>query len=109
MHFDLNNPVSLTSFAASAFDIKAKAAFLITAYFRFVRYREYIANVIEYSGISSWVGARRPTNWRLIDVDYFLQMLDSRNFFMDTGTSLRFVQITRQRLIQYFIDQRRLA
>ncbi|MNJ44472.1 hypothetical protein D3C77_395260 [compost metagenome] len=99
VHFNLDNPVPPAGLAAPSLNVKAKAAFLIAANFRFRGLREKIANIVKYARISCWVRTRRPANRGLVDIDDLLYMLQAFNLTVLPRTHLRPIQIAGQRFI----------
>ena len=76
MHLYLNNAIALTMLAAPAFNIKAKAPWLVTADIRLRRARKKLANLCKDTGIGGRVGARGAANCRLVDDNCFIELLD---------------------------------
>src|SRR5690606_2383702 len=103
------NSITATSFTASTLYVKAKSTFFIAADFSFVRRGVEITNIIKYTCIGCWIGARCSADWRLVNVDYFFQMLETFNLLMLTWSRFCLIKISRQHFVQYFINKSRFT
>ena len=90
MHLNLDDSISATRFTASALDVKAESSFFIAFRLRIRGCRKQIPDQVEYSGICRRIGSWRPSDWRLVNVDHFVQHFQSFNPLMlsrnHTGT-----------------------
>ena len=62
MHLDFIHPITAAGFAASTFDIKAKAPRLVTTQLGLIGLAEQLADKIKYSGIGGRIGTRRSAD-----------------------------------------------
>ena len=90
MHLNLDDSISATRFTASALDVKAESSFFIAFRLRIRGCRKQLPDQVEYSGICRRIGSWRPSDWRLVNVDHFVQHFQSFNPLMlsrnHTGT-----------------------
>ena len=63
-------------------------------------------DLIKHTGISRRIGTRCSSDWRLINTDNFIQLLQAINTFVFTRNTTCTVQCPRQMLVQNLIDQR---
>ena len=78
VHFNLGHTVTLAGLTASATDIETKAAWLVATRTCFLRAGKELTNRRGNTCIGRRVRAGRPTNRRLINVDTFIKMIESR-------------------------------
>ena len=79
LHLDAQRPLSLAGFAAPALDVEGEAPRLVAAHLRLRQRGEEFADGRHRAGVGGRIGARRPADGRLVDVDdavEFLQALD---------------------------------
>ena len=76
MHFNFHYTVALTGLTAPAFDVKAKAPWIIATRARLRRAGEQFANRREQPRIRRGITARRATDRALIDADDFVKVLE---------------------------------
>ena len=77
VHLDALQPVALAGFAAAALHVEAEAAGLVAALARFRQHGVEIADGREDAGVGGGIGARRAADGRLIDLDYFVDVLQA--------------------------------
>ena len=106
MHFNLQDAITGTCLAASPFDIEAETPFFVAPCFRIRRCCKQITDLIKHTGISRRIGTRCSSDWRLINTDDFIQLLQAINTFVFTRNTTCTVQCPRQMLVQNLIDQR---
>lgn len=109
VHLDLQNTVALTGFAAAALDIKAETPRAVTAHFGILCLGEYRADIIEHTGISGRIGARRTANGLLVDTDDLIHKFQPFYPIAFACAGTRTVQLAGKRLIQNFVDEAGLA
>ncbi len=109
LHLDTILALSLTRLAAAAFDIEAETTRRITAYFALGHIAEQVANLVEQVGIGRRVAARRAADRTLIDLDHFVQMLQSVNRLVLAGEGLRAIEVLAQSLAEDLDQERTLA
>ena len=106
MHLDLQNPVAAAGFAPAAFDIEAEASLLIASRLGICRSGEQVPNQVKYPGIRGRIRAGRAPDGRLVDVNDFIQLLDSFDILVLARNGPGPVQFFCQTLVQDFVDQR---
>ena len=108
MHLDFQDAIALTRFAASAFDVKREPPCGVPLCLGIVRLGEQLPNVCEYARIGCRIGTRRSADWRLVNVDDFVQILQPLHPFKCSGTDTGSIQLCCQMLINNLIHQRGL-
>ena len=63
----------------------------------------------ERAGIGRRIGARRPADRRLVDIDYLVEMFQSHDLIVGQRFLTRIPEMLGENAIQRFVDQRRLA
>src|ERR1700722_3753956 len=92
IHFDATLAISLASFTAAAFHVEAEASRAISALAGFRKHRKEIAYGRENTTVSGRIRTRRASYRRLIDLNYFVDVLDSFNGGVRAGFFHRAVQ-----------------
>ena len=69
IHFDLNDPIPVTSFTTAPLNVEAKAPLGIAPHLGGVGLGKEVADVIKDPGIGRRVRARRPADRGLINID----------------------------------------
>ncbi len=105
MHFNFQNTVALTGFAAPAPDIERKPSAGVAAHFGVRCLGKQLPNVGKNAGIGRGIGTRRPADGRLVNIDYFIQLPDSVDPPAPSGFLLGAVQFCRQRLVEHLVDK----
>ena len=77
LHLDLDDPVALAVLAAPALDVEAEAARAVAADARLGHAGEQLADRPEQAGVGRRVGARRPPDRALVDLDDLVDVLDA--------------------------------
>src|SRR5581483_2478694 len=75
VHVEAIGAIAFARLTAAAGLVEAEAARLIAADLRLGQLGEQSANLVEDLDVRRWVGARRPANRRLIDVNDFVNVL----------------------------------
>ena len=75
MHLDFQDSASCTCFATSPFNIKAKPSFLISTRFCIWCSCKQISDQIKYACISSRIRPWCPSDWWLVDINHFINLL----------------------------------
>ena len=109
IHHDAFLAVALAGFAASALDVKAEAAGLVTARARFGQHRKQIADMREDLSIGRWIRARRAADGGLIDLDHFIDQIEPVDGCVRAGLRMRIVDVLGGSAIQNIVHQRRFA
>ena len=74
VHLDFQNPISTARFTSSSLDIKTESSFLIPSGLCVCCCRKQITDQIKDSRISCRIRSRRPSDWRLVYIDYFIYL-----------------------------------
>src|SRR5208283_3067936 len=77
IHFYLSHTVPFAALASPPCHIEAKSSRFISPDFRLGELCEEVADHREHAGICCGVRTRRPSDWRLIDVDNFIDFTDA--------------------------------
>ena len=77
VHFDLLLAHPFAGIAAAALLVEAKSPRVVAAHFGLGEPRIDFANEIENAGVSRWVRRWRIADWVLIDVDHFIDEVES--------------------------------
>ncbi len=94
MHFDLNNAVPLAGLAPAAFDIERKPSWGIAACPGFWQAGKPFPDRGKCPCIGGWVGARRPPNRRLVNINNLIQQLKANNICIGRRKLARFMQFS---------------
>ena len=89
MHLNFGYAVALTGLAATAFDIKAESAGFIAARAGFVSAGEEFAYRRKHSRVGGRVGARCSADGALVDIDTFVDVVQTRDGFVGCGSQGR--------------------
>ena len=77
LHLDLDDPVALAGLAAAALDVEAEAPGLVAADPGLGRAGEQLPDGPEQADVGGRVGARRPADGALVDLDDLVDVLDA--------------------------------
>ncbi len=81
MHFDLDDAIALTRFAATALDVEAEPSGVVAASSRFRNRRKQFTHRREQTSVGRRIGARSATDRTLVDVDDPVDLLESVDAF----------------------------
>src|ERR1700722_7843993 len=95
IHFDATLAISLASFAAAAFHVEAEASRAISALAGFRKHGKKVAYGRENTAVSSRIRTRGATYGRLIDLNNFVDVLDSFDSGVRAGFFHRAVKFRR--------------
>src|SRR5262245_60946381 len=109
VHFQPRTAVSFAGFAAPAFDVETETARLVAAALRLRQLAEEIADFVEDLNVSARVAARRAADWRLVDGNQLVEMLQAFDRPVSAGGSFALVQIAVQGLDDNVADERAFA
>ena len=109
MHFDLDNPVAPAGLAAPAPDVEAEPPRFIAAHLRFRRAAKKLADTVKHPGIRRRIGARRPPDGRLINIDDLVDIFQPVNNLMPPRLALSVIQAGGDALIEDLVNQRAFA
>ena len=109
MHLDLDQAVPLARLAPAALDVEGEAPGLVAAHPGIRRAREQRPDQGENTRVGRRVGARRPPDRRLVDVDDLVEMLGSLDPIVVAGALVGAVEHLRQRAVQDVVDEGGLA
>jgi hypothetical protein len=109
VHLDLDRPVALAGFAASAAHVEREASGLVAAHLRLRRERVELTNRREDVGIGGRVGSRRAADRRLVDVDHLVEAFDPLDRVVLAGLDPHPVEPVREGLVDDLVHERGLA
>src|SRR6266852_228678 len=109
IHFDAAKAIALAGFAAAALHVEAEAAGAVTAFARFRKHGEEIADRREHAGVSGGIRPRGAANGGLIDLDDFVDLLGAEDFPVRGGRFGRTVKLLREGAIENVVDESGLA
>ena len=75
MHLDFDDSVAGAGLTAATFHIEAETTLLIALALGVGCGREQVADLVEYAGVSGWVGTGRPPNRGLVDGNDLVKLL----------------------------------
>ena len=105
IHFDAAQAFALAGFAAATFDVEAEAARLVAAFAGFRKHGEKLAYRGEDTGVGGGIGTRSATDGGLIDLDDFVDVLDTENHFVCAGRFLRAIEFLGEGAIEDVVDE----
>ena len=106
VHLNLDDAIALAGFAAPALHIEAEAAWLVAARAGFRQFAEPITDRREKPGIGCRVGTRRAANWRLVNVNDLVEVIEPFDAIMRCRHLRRAHQPPCCGLIERFNHQR---
>src|SRR5690606_21984227 len=109
LHLDHFHPCALTGFAASAFYVERKPSGFITPDLRLRQLREERPDIGEHPGIGSRIRPRSAPDGGLIDLNDFVDVLESAYRLVGKRFLFRLKEIAVQYRIQCFGDQGRFS
>ena len=109
LHLDLDDPVALAVLAAAALDVEREAARAVAAHARLRHAGEQLADRREQADVGGRVGARRPADGRLVDLDHLVDRVCALERVVLAGLLARAVHGARQRAEQDLRHERALA
>ena len=109
VHLDLDLAVAAADLAAAALDVEREPPRLVAPRARLLGARVELADVVEQPDVGGRVGARRPADRRLVDVDDLVDLVEAADAPVRAGALLGPVQPVGHRLVEHLVHQRRLA
>ncbi len=109
LHLDLDVALTLARLAAAALDVEREPPRLIAAQSRLRHRGEELPDRREHAGVGRRVGARRPADGRLVDVDHLVEVLEAGERIVLAGALAGVVEHLGGALVQDLGDQRALA
>src|SRR5690606_35433607 len=106
VHLDLDHAVALARLAAPALDVEGEAAGFIAARLRFGKSGKPVADRREGAGIGRGIGARRPPDRGLVDIDDLVEPFDALNSVVRPGVVAVVVELLGDGLIERLDNQR---
>src|SRR3989344_6575466 len=88
MHFDFNDPVAGTIFAASTLNVETETPRSVAPKFSFRRLRKKFTDRCKDTGISRRIGPLRAADWRLVNNNSFVQQFNAFYVVMSAGHCL---------------------
>gem|GEM_PF-6808288 len=86
MHFNFLHSASFTYFTPSSFSIKTKSSWSISSLECLLSFGKNFSNMSKYSGISSNIRVWGSSDRRLINNNYFVEIIGSNNFLNSTNS-----------------------
>ena len=105
MHLYLDHAVTFAGFAAPTLHVKRETTGPITTLLGGRGLGEDFPNGGKHPGVSGRVGARRATNRALVDIDDFVEMLQTFNRVMLSRLGMRPVNFAGRRGIERLVHQ----
>ena len=109
IHLDGFVAIALAGLAPSSFYIEGEASGLVTSHLGFRQCDKEVANVGKHPGIGGRIGTRRTTQWRLVDTDYLVDILQSLDGVVRQGVLQRAIETLGKNGLQGIVDQCRIA
>src|SRR5690348_848079 len=109
IHLDAAEAVALAGFATAAFDVEAEAARTVAALTGFGKHGEELANRRKHAGVGGGIRTRGAADRRLIDLDDFIDVLDTENHFVRARRLHGAVQLLRQSAVKNVVNERGFA
>src|SRR5262249_24424673 len=109
VHLEAIRAVAVAGFAAATRDIEAEPARAVSLGIRLREQREQVANLVENLDVSRRVGARCAPDGRLIDIDHFIELVESLDPIVRAGLGAGTVEVARERIAKDVAYQRTFA
>src|SRR5690606_8373841 len=106
LHVELDRAIALAAFAAAAADVEREAARLVSTDLRKRHLSVQVTEQVEELRVGCGIRARTPTNWRLVDLDEFLEEIEMLDVPVCAGNHPRAVQLPRSDRGEDIVDQR---
>ena len=106
VHLDLDLPIAAADLTATALDVEREAASFVTARPSLRGLREEVADNVEEACVSGRVGARRAADWRLVDLDDLVELLEPQHLLVRTWPLTRAMEPVGNRLKEHLVDER---
>ena len=109
IHFDAALSVALARFAAATLDVETETTRTIASFARFRKHRVEFADRSEHAGVGGGIRARRASDGRLIDLNDFVDVLDSGDRAVRAGLFHRAIELGSQCAVENIVDERGLS
>ncbi len=109
VHLDLDQPVALAGFAATAADVEGKTPRPVAAGARLRHAGKELTDRREHAGVGRGIGARRAPDRGLVDVDRLVETVQPLDVVVGRDLHARTVQPARRGGGEGVVDQRGLA
>ncbi len=109
VHLHFRDAVSAAGLTSAALHVKAEPAFGISPNLRFRHLGKKIPNMVEHSRISGRVGSRCPSDWRLVDIDNLIKVLNTLNLPIFARRLLQPIGYRRNPFVNNPVHQAALA
>ena len=106
MHLYFCNAVALTSLTSTALHIERKPPAVVAAHAGRREAGEEVANPAECAGVGDGIAARRAADWRLVDDDGLVDVLEAEDGLVSSRLVLCPVKVAEQRASQNIIHER---
>src|SRR5690606_4142137 len=93
VHFNYAHATAFAHIATTALNVEGKSSCIVSPDLCLGNGSEKGADLSEESAIGCGIAPRRATNWRLIDFDYFIDMLESLHRFVCKRVGLRTIRM----------------
>jgi hypothetical protein len=109
LHLDSDCSVTLAGLAATALHVEREASSTPAAHSRLGESGEEAANPGEHAAVGRGVTARTPTNRPLVDIDDFVDLIESYDASVRAGGHEEAVQFSGEDAVKSVINERRFA
>ena len=109
MHLYFYYAITPTGLTSASFYVKTEPPGLVSSHPGFGQHGKEFADMGESTGVSSWIGAWCSTDRTLINVDHFINVMNSLDGFDAADPSLKAIKFLAQGSIDNTIDQAALA
>src|SRR5262249_12080865 len=106
---DFLQSLAQAAFAAAAAHVEAETTGAIAPCLRLARGCEHAANFVKKAGEGCGTRPRRPAQWRLIDFDYFVELVQPVDAVMSARSRCGESEMTPGRVTKNVAGQRTLA
>src|ERR1051326_6145875 len=100
VHLDSLHAVTFACFTTPAFDVEREATGFVTTFTRLRQHRIQLAQRREQTGVGRRIRTRRAADWRLVDLDYFVDVFEPLDSLVWPRLSRRTVEMLRERVVK---------
>src|ERR1700693_5269202 len=108
VHLDLYETISFARLAPSALHVERESSRPVAPDLRFGQLGEQLADGSEQSRVRGGIRARCPTDWALIDIDDFVEVLEPGDPRVRAGNHPGAIEVPRHGAVQDILDERGL-
>ena len=106
VHFNLDGAIALAGFTATALNVEAKPAGLVSTHLGLLGFGKKVTDLVEHARISSRVRPGGTPNRRLVNLHEFVQVLNAFHAHRAPRHLAGAVKLIRQGLSQNLVDHR---